>query len=163
MKVRTTSAIETEDVAETVGVYLRGGDVVVLSGDLGAGKTTFTKGLARGLGVRDTVVSPTFTIVREYEGRIPLAHLDVYRLDRFQELHDVGIDELVDEHRVTVVEWGDAVRSALPADRLEVSIELPAVPSDSDDERIVTISARGSSWTQRFAALEASVRAERIA
>ena len=73
------------------------------------GKTAFAQGLARGLGVDEPVTSPTFTIVQEYEGRVPLAHVDVYRLDRVQDLYDLGFDELVDDDRVTVVEWGDLV------------------------------------------------------
>jgi len=154
VKLRTGSAGETEALAEAIGALVRGGDVILLAGDLGAGKTTFTKGLARALGITDTIVSPTFTIVREYEGRVDLAHLDVYRLDHLQELHDIGFDELVDDSRVTVVEWGDVVAAALPRDRLEVWIELPAIPEESDDERIVSVSVHGPSWYERRAELE---------
>jgi tRNA threonylcarbamoyladenosine biosynthesis protein TsaE len=157
MKLWTSAAVETEALAEAIGALLRGGDVVLLSGDLGAGKTTFTKGLARALGVHDTVVSPTFTIVREYEGRLGLMHLDVYRLDHLQEFYDLGFDELVGDGRVAVIEWGDVVAAAVPYDRLEVSIELPAIPEDSDDERIVTVSAHGPSWAKRLADLEAAL------
>jgi tRNA threonylcarbamoyladenosine biosynthesis protein TsaE len=84
-------------------------------------------------------------------------HLDVYRLDHLQEFYDLGFDELVGDGRVTVIEWGDVVAAAVPYDRLEVSIELPAIPEDSDDERIVTVSAHGPSWAIRLADLEAAL------
>ena len=90
------------------------GDVVVLAGELGAGKTVFAKGIATALGITEPVVSPTFTIVREYDGPIPLVHVDVYRLDHLQELLDLGLDDLVGDDAVTVVEWGDRVTALLP-------------------------------------------------
>ena len=101
----------------------------MLIGDLGAGKTTFAQGIARGLGVAGPVTSPTFTLVQQYAGRLPVAHVDVYRLDRIQELHDLGFEELVDGPGVTVIEWGDRVRQLLPPDRVVVRIE----PADADD------------------------------
>jgi len=146
MKVLTRSVEETRALGQRLGeTLLRPGDLVVLSGPLGSGKTAFAQGVARGLGVTGPVVSPTFTIVREYEGRVPLAHVDVYRLDRLQELHDLGFDELLDD-RVTLVEWGDAAGPVLPADRLEVRLEMPA---DEEDERDIRIAAHGESWQAR--------------
>ena len=153
MTTRTThGARETAAVGEAVGSFLHPGDLVVLTGDLGAGKTTFVKGLARALGVQETVTSPTFTIVQEYEGRVPLAHVDVYRLDRIQELHDFGFEELLDE-RVTVVEWGEAIAAVLPRDRIDVRIEL----GDDEDDRIVEIVFAGATWAARRPALDAAV------
>ena len=121
----------------------------MLTGDLGAGKTTFAKGLARALGVTQPVTSPTFTIVQEYEGRIPVAHVDVYRLDRIQELHDLGFEELLDG-RVTIVEWGEAIALVLPRDRVDVRISLD---DDADDRRILEVVASGPSWAGRGPAL----------
>jgi len=146
----------TEAIGEALGSQLQAGDVVVLTGDLGAGKTTMTKGIARALGVSERVTSPTFTIVQEYEGRIPVAHVDVYRLERIQELHDIGFEELLDG-RVTVVEWGDAIARALPPDRLDVRIAL--VDSAADDCRAIEIASSGTSWAARRGALEAALSA----
>jgi tRNA threonylcarbamoyladenosine biosynthesis protein TsaE len=117
---------------------------VLLVGDLGAGKTAFVQGLARGLGVEEPVTSPTFTIVQEYRGRLPMAHVDVYRLDRVQDLYDLGFDELVDDG-VTVVEWGDLVEQVVPADHLVVRIE----PGPADNDRVLELSYHGARWRGR--------------
>jgi tRNA threonylcarbamoyladenosine biosynthesis protein TsaE len=161
----TSGALQTEAVGEAIGPLLQVGDLVVLTGDLGTGKTTFTKGLARGLGVTQRVTSPTFTIVQEYDGRVPVAHVDVYRLARIQELHDFGFDELI-ESRVTVVEWGEAIAQVLPFDRIDVRIamvddDLAAVEDDlaGDDRRVVEVVASGPAWVARRAALEAALAA----
>jgi tRNA threonylcarbamoyladenosine biosynthesis protein TsaE len=149
----THSHDETLALGARVGTILRPGDVVALCGDLGAGKTVFAKGIARGLGVIDEVVSPTFTLVREYDAPVPLVHVDVYRLDHFQELYDVGFDELVGGASVTVVEWGDRVSAMLPAERLEVRIG----PGDREDDRLLTFAAAGRAWAVRSDALAALV------
>ena len=149
----TKGAEETQAVAEVVGSQLRVGDLVVLTGELGAGKTTFAKGLARALGVTQTVTSPTFTIVQEYEGRMPVAHVDVYRLDRIQEVHDLGFEELL-EGRVTIVEWGEAIALVLPRDRVDVRI---ALADGADDRRILEVVASGPSWADRQPALVAAL------
>jgi tRNA threonylcarbamoyladenosine biosynthesis protein TsaE len=150
---RTRSADETRALATRIGALLRAGDVVVLDGELGTGKTVFAKGIAVALGITEPVVSPTFTVVREYDAPLPLVHVDVYRLDRLQELHDLGFDDLVGSDAVTVVEWGDHVSALLPADRLGVRLE----PGDGDDDRVVTIDAAGVSWVDRRDALVAVV------
>ena len=125
------------------------GDVVVLAGDLGSGKTTLAQGIAGALGVTEPVVSPTFAIVREYDGDVPVAHVDVYRLDHMQELHDLGFEEIVDGSRVVLVEWGELVAAILPADRVVVTLRLA---DDDDDARVIDVSAQGS---ERSAALSA--------
>jgi len=109
-EVETASAEETEAEGETLGRTLRRGDLLLLVGPLGAGKTTFVRGLARGAGSADAVASPTFVLVRNYRGRVPLAHVDLYRLDRAPELRDLGLEELLDEGAV-VVEWGDRLEA----------------------------------------------------
>lgn len=134
----------TRTIGEALARLLRGGDAVMLQGDLGAGKTAFVQGVARGLGVEDRVVSPTFMIVRPYEGRLPLAHVDVYRLDGLADLYDIGFEEVLDPGTVTVVEWGDRVAAALPPDRLEVALSPGATP----DDRIIEVSPLGA-WYER--------------
>jgi len=107
--LRETSAPgETEAIGEELGRRLRKGDLVLLKGELGAGKTTFVRGMARGTGSSATVASPTFQLVRIYPGRLQLAHVDLYRIESSTELADVGIDELADDGAV-VVEWGDRI------------------------------------------------------
>ncbi len=150
--VTSTGPDRTLALGEALGALLRGGDVVVLAGDLGAGKTVFTKGIARALGVKEPVVSPTFTIVREYQGHVPLVHVDVYRLDHYQELHDLGFDELFGGPAIAVVEWGDRVGSALPVERLDVRLEF--VADGGDDDRVVTMQPLGRVWAARREALE---------
>ena len=107
------------------------------------------KGIGRGLGVTEPVVSPTFTIVREYEGDLPLQHLDVYRLDHLQEAIDLGLDELLDGDAVTVIEWGEAVGALLPADRLEVLFTVPPPEEADDDTRVIELRPAGPSWEAR--------------
>ena len=145
----TRSTDETLALAESVGGLLRPGDVVSLAGDLGTGKTVFARGVARALGVEDPVVSPTFTIVREYEGRVPVVHVDVYRIDTFQELHDLGFEEVLRDDAVTLVEWGDVIDGMLPGDRLDVRLAAGA----GDDERVIEIEGHGRSWRARAAEL----------
>jgi tRNA threonylcarbamoyladenosine biosynthesis protein TsaE len=150
MKTTTVSAAETRALGARLGAELRPGDVVVLAGDLGAGKTTFVQGVATALGVEERVTSPTFTIVHEYEGTLPLVHVDVYRLDRLGELYDLGLEDLGGGAGAMLIEWGDIVAQALPTDRLVVRLELGA----DDDERIISFVAHGSGWRARVAQIE---------
>jgi tRNA threonylcarbamoyladenosine biosynthesis protein TsaE len=127
-EVETKGPEETEAEGERIGRELGPGDLLLLVGPLGAGKTTFVRGLARGIGSDDLVASPTFVLVRNYHGRLPLAHVDLYRLDHAPELRDLGLDELLDQGAV-VVEWGDRLEA--PNARV-ISIE----PMGGDRRRI---------------------------
>ena len=151
--VTTHDAGETHALGRRLGALLRPGDVVVLDGELGTGKTVLAKGIAVALGIAEPVVSPTFTVVREYDAPTPLVHVDVYRLDHLQELHDLGFDDLIGGDAVTVVEWGDRVSPALPTERLRVLLE----PGERDDDRVVTVEAAGLSWGERRDGLVAAV------
>jgi len=145
MKVVSRSVEETRALGEELGRdVLRVGDVVVLSGELGTGKTALAQGVGRGLGVQGPVVSPTFTLIREYEGRLRLCHVDIYRLERVSELIDLGLEERL-EDCVTLVEWGEVAGSALPTDRLEIRLTAGAGP----DERIIELVPQGESWRLR--------------
>lgn len=111
---------ETRAFAAKLGELLSGGEVLLLNGAPGAGKTTFTQGLAKGLGITQTVNSPTFTIVKEYEGRLPLYHVDAYRLE--DEGEELGLEEYFEGEGITVVEWAERIAVQLPAEFLEISI-----------------------------------------
>lgn len=144
----TTSVDETRSLARALAGRLVVGDVLVLAGDLGAGKTAFTQGLARGLGVDEPVTSPTFTIASRYDGdELVLHHLDVYRLDDVAETLDLDLPDLMDSG-VTVIEWGEQILDALPADRLVIRLAY----GDGDDDRVLRFEG-GSSWTQRLVGL----------
>ncbi len=122
--VEINSEEDTRRLGLTIADALEPGDIVALVGDLGTGKTALTKHIAEGLGVTEDVISPTFTIVREYRsGRLPLFHLDVYRLSDGQELLDTGAEDYLEGDGVSVIEWADIVADVLPADALVVSIE----------------------------------------
>jgi tRNA threonylcarbamoyladenosine biosynthesis protein TsaE len=155
VEVRTASAEETREVGEAIAALLRARDAVVLTGELGAGKTTFVQGVARGLGIEDRVASPTFTLIKEYSGILDLAHVDVYRLDRMQDVVDLGLEELGGGDDVLLVEWGDTIEELLPDDRLR--IELTTGDGSDDDARAISISATGEGWRDRFPELEAAV------
>lgn len=140
MHLETHSEAEMKQLGQKIGRLFKGGEVLELIGDVGAGKTTLTKGIAVGMGVEDDVQSPSFTISRTYEarGELQLSHYDFYRL------HDPGImaadihESLHDPRMVTIIEWAEIVGGVLPADRLSVTITSP-----SETDRIVTIAASG--------------------
>jgi tRNA threonylcarbamoyladenosine biosynthesis protein TsaE len=154
VRLRTPSAEATRELAAAIGPLLGGGDVLVLAGDLGAGKTTFTQGLAVSLGVTAPVTSPTFTLVHEYTGRVPVVHIDVYRLEHLQEVHDLGFDELVGGDAIAVVEWGDVLGPLLPPDRLHVAFEYA---SDDENTRVVSLTPYGVTWATRIDELTAAI------
>lgn len=130
------------------------GDLVVLAGDLGAGKTCFTQGLGRGLGIDDRITSPTFTLANRYIGRLELNHLDVYRLDDIGETLDLDLPELL-EVGVTVIEWGEEIDSALPVDHLVVRLlHGGGVDGGADDDRMIQLEAGGPEWDARLRTIE---------
>ena len=118
------SPIETENIAKQLSETLTGGEVIAFRGDLGAGKTAFTRGLARGLGYNGRVTSPTFTIVNEYRGgRLPLFHFDMYRISSWDELYSTGFFEYIDEGGIIAAEWSENIENALPDSTIYVEIE----------------------------------------
>ena len=136
MEYCSNSVAETEELGAQLAARLRPGDVVAYTGDLGAGKTAFTRGIARGLGIPERVTSPTFTIVNEYEGgRLPLFHFDMYRLGSSEELFDIGWEEYLARGGVCAVEWSENIADALEEGTIRVDIRRGA----HDDQRIITI------------------------
>ena len=148
----TKSAEDTREMAGQVATLAKPGDIILLAGELGTGKTAFAQGFGRALGVDEPIVSPTFTLVRTYPGRVPLVHVDIYRLDHLQEVVDLGLHEML-EGNVTLVEWGDMAAPSLPADFLAVRIEY----GEGDDDRRFSFRIVGPSWSPRQAALKAAL------
>lgn len=153
IRAATKSAEDTRDLGSQLATLARPGDVVLLSGDLGAGKTTLAQGFGRGLGVQEPIVSPTFTLVRTYAGRVTLVHCDVYRLDTLQDVVELDLPEMLDAGGVALVEWGDVAAAVLPADFLDVRIEF----GDHDDHRRVVLRPVGPAWCRRRAAVQSAV------
>ena len=136
MEIITNSPAETEAAGAALAARLNPGSVIAFTGDLGAGKTAFPRGLARGLGVEERVTSPTFTIVNEYEGgRLPLFHFDMYRLGSSDELFDIGWEDYLNRGGVCAVEWSENIADALEEDAIRVDIRR----GEHDDQRIITI------------------------
>jgi tRNA threonylcarbamoyladenosine biosynthesis protein TsaE len=134
----TRSAEDTEAAGERLGRALQAGDVVALTGELGAGKTCFIRGLTRGLGVGTPATSPTFVLINEYQGRLAVHHVDAYRTDSFTELMELGLPELFDEGGVTLIEWADKVEPLLPPRTIRVHIV-----GVGDEPRRITIARPG--------------------
>ncbi|MCS0674784.1 tRNA (adenosine(37)-N6)-threonylcarbamoyltransferase complex ATPase subunit type 1 TsaE [Cytobacillus firmus] len=132
---------DTMAFSERLGSLLQPGDVLALEGDLGAGKTTFTKGLAKGLNITRNVNSPTFTIIKEYQGRLPLYHMDVYRVE--DSFEDLGFDEYFEGNGVTVVEWAHLVKEQLPEELLTIYLYL-----DDNDSRKLVLEPQGKRYEE---------------
>lgn len=157
---------ETRQWGEALGARLQAGQVVALIGDLGAGKTTLTQAIAHGLGVTAPVTSPTFTLVHEYAGRIPLFHFDAYRLECPEEMADLGFDEYLEREGVVVVEWADRVLPLLPAERLTLTLEIVGEPSGPEGEegpRRLSAEAAGTSYAALLEELTALPELRRMA
>jgi tRNA threonylcarbamoyladenosine biosynthesis protein TsaE len=156
LSILSASADQTRAIGARLGALLRSGDVVLLGGDLGAGKTTLTQGLALALGVKEQVTSPTFTLLHCYDsgpGQLKLLHADVYRLENVQEIIDLGLPELLEEGAVAVVEWGDRATPALVPDYLEVRLDFAGEgegAAGGDDARRMCLRPIGSRWAAQF-------------
>jgi tRNA threonylcarbamoyladenosine biosynthesis protein TsaE len=150
---RTASVDETQALASALAELARPGDLLLLSGDLGAGKTAFAQGFGRGLGIEEPITSPTFTLAREYEGRLRLHHLDVYRMETMAEVFDVDLPDLLDDEAVVLIEWGEAIVASVPADYLEIALRL----GEGDDDRILELHPVGPSWAGRAKAVGTAI------
>lgn len=140
----SASSEETERLGELVGKSLLKGDVIVLTGELGAGKTTFVRGVARSFGVSRGIKSPSFTIMHVYQGVLPLFHIDAYRLGR-AELIDLGIEDILRGDGSFLIEWGEKITDILPDERLEIEFYF-----SGKNERKIFINPIGRSWTERL-------------
>lgn len=132
--IATKNRNETILLGERIGKSLKAGDIVALTGELGAGKTTLIQGIAKGLGIRDWVTSPTFTIINEFKGAVNLYHVDLYRIDRMEDAIDVEIEEYFTKGGVTVIEWAEKIKPLLPDNTIEINMEII-----SDNKREIKI------------------------
>jgi tRNA threonylcarbamoyladenosine biosynthesis protein TsaE len=141
ISLKTRSFGETQSLAEKIGALLPAGVVIALTGDLGSGKTTFVQGLARGLQVPAEyyITSPTFTLINEYPGRLPLHHVDLYRIGHPEEADDIGLFDMMHGDGVTVIEWAERIQSELPEKKLQIHFEMSDWQS-----RKMTLIATGS-------------------
>lgn len=135
---------ETKEFGERLGSLLQGGDVLSLIGDLGAGKTTLTKSIGKGLEVEDYITSPTFTLINEYKGRVWVYHFDVYRLEDEEDLLDLGYEDYFYSNGVTIIEWADKIENILPKNRIEIKIEK----GQELDDRTITLSGEGERYNK---------------
>jgi len=150
LTARTTSASATRLLAAGVASHAQAGDLLLLAGDLGTGKTVFVQGFAQGLGIDEQVTSPTFVLLRPYQGpSLRLLHADIYRLDQLSEVLDLGLLEQLDDKAVACVEWGDLAEPVLPADFLVVRLAY----GDGDDDRVIEARPVGARWQSRVAGL----------
>ena len=124
VELESPSPARTRKLGSDLGRLAQAGDVILLTGDLGSGKTTLVQGISRGLGVREPARSPTFVLVSEHHGRLPLYHVDLYRIGGLEEALDAGIEECVDSEGVCVVEWADRAPAVFPAEHLSIHLEM---------------------------------------
>lgn len=166
LQLCAASLADTHVIAGALAALSRAGDVVLLSGEMGAGKTAFAQGFGRALGVDEPITSPTFTLVHSYDcDRITLHHADLYRLERTAEVADLALAELAEFRGIVIVEWGEVVDGAF-GDHLSVHLEVDRDGDESaadefglDGRRSIEISASGSSWARRWAEVESSTEA----
>lgn len=158
LEVISESPEETRILGASLAPTLVPGDVISLGGDLGAGKTTFVQGLGAALGVDQVITSPTFTLVHEYIGRYLLVHVDVYRLNSFQEVIDLGFEELADPGAILIVEWGDAVLPFLPMRYLEISLRR-LDDAEALTQRRISYRAHGPDWVHKLGAMRDAAEA----
>ncbi len=155
LQLTTTSEAGTARIGAALAAHLVVGDVLVLSGDLGAGKTTFVRALARALDVADPVTSPTFTLLQTYEGRVRVHHLDAYRLEDPEEAAVLDLPLLLEDHAVVVVEWGEKISGLLPPGRLTLTITLSQ--AERPDARSLRFDGAGPRWQAAWPGLQASL------
>ena len=135
LSLHTTSREETIQLGQKIGSKLKKGDILAMQGTLAAGKTTITKGIALALGVKEDITSPTFCLISEYEGNMPLYHMDVYRLDGTEDFINLGVDDMLDGNGVCIIEWSEKIMDELPKSTIIIRLE----PVGNSDERNITI------------------------
>jgi tRNA threonylcarbamoyladenosine biosynthesis protein TsaE len=138
MKLRINNLKDTERIGKILGRCLEKGTVLCLDGDLGVGKTALTQFIAKEFGVNEYITSPTFNIIKEYEGKLPFYHMDVYRIDLEDDMYDLGYDEYIYSEGVTIIEWSHKIIGILPDERINIEIQRL-----DDTRRIITLNGKG--------------------
>lgn len=141
LKIKTDNAKQTEELGRRIGESLTGGEIIAMTGDLGAGKTTITKSIAKGLDIDEYITSPTFTIVNEYEGRLKLFHFDVYRIGDIEEMYDMGYEEYFYSGGVCIIEWANLIEEILPEDTIRIEIS-----TQDENKRQFIITGKGEKF-----------------
>jgi tRNA threonylcarbamoyladenosine biosynthesis protein TsaE len=146
-QVVSQSAVDTQALGEQLGRFLEAGDIVCLYGELGSGKTVLSKGIAKGLGVSEkhAVRSPSFVLIQRYQGRVPMYHADLYRLDGPADIADIGLREFLGGDGVAVIEWADKLDASSPSERLDI-----ALAHQTEQTRLITVTPQGARYRQLF-------------
>lgn len=154
LRINVDNIKETEKIGYMLGKLLTGGEIICMIGDLGAGKTTMTQSIAKGLDVEDYVTSPTFTIINEYSGRCPLYHFDVYRINDVDEMYDLGYEEYFYSNGVSIIEWANIIEEILPTERLNIEISK----KDNNEGREIAINGRGNKYLNVIEKMEEELK-----
>lgn len=144
LEIKLNNLNDTKKFGERLGKVLKEGDILCLNGDLGAGKTTLTKSIGLGLGVEEYITSPTFSLINEYRGRIPVYHFDVYRLENIEEIDDLGFDEYFYGKGVSIIEWAEKIKTFLPEDRIILDIGT----GEDEGKRIISLTGEGKRYEE---------------
>lgn len=158
-ELNSHSPKQTQLLGNHLGQLAQRGDTFLLTGELGAGKTCLTQGIARGLEIKESILSPSFVIIREHHGRLPLYHIDFYRLDHISEIADLGLEEYLHGDGVCVIEWAERGISVMPQDNLLVALSYV---TNSEMERVVRLTPRGQRYEDMIKQLETSLRQEEL-
>lgn len=148
--LRTRNENETIELGKKIAALLESGDILCLTGDLGAGKTAITKSIAAEIGIEEHVTSPTFTIVNQYYGSVNLNHFDVYRIERIEEMYDIGYEEYFYSEAINIVEWANLIEELIPDEHIWIDIRI----GEDSLERIFTISSRDEKIMKRIEVLK---------
>ena len=152
LEILSKSSQATIDLGKKFSKILRGGDIIIFSGELGGGKTTFISGLADGLGIKENLSSPSFTILNQYNaGKLKLVHIDFYRLDGIDEFDNIGLDDHVyDDSSILCIEWGEKIKQYIKKDCLTISFNYIIEDEDSMNRRIIRFSSSNNYWDKKL-------------
>ena len=164
LEILSKSSQATVDLGKKFSKILQGGDIIIFSGELGGGKTTFISGLADGLGIKENLSSPSFTIINEYDaGKLKLVHIDFYRLDGVDEFDNIGLDDhIYDDSAVLCIEWGEKIRQYIKKDYLNISFNYITADEESINKRIIRFDSSNSYWDKKLNILKKILAREDI-